>query len=318
MLRVEVKSRKVHISKSSSQQQLRHDEVRVRVLGTSVNGFDSRQLRESKSSPFATGIEFAGVVSHVGIGVNQWQAGDAVMGLVESGGHADELITHQDLCIRIPENLPTSKSSAFCESYTTAHDALFTTGRLRFGDRLLVSGAAGGVGTAALQLGLSAGAQVVASIRDEHVRARVEARFPAVTVHSPEDCHGSGPFDLILELVGAPNITGNVNSLTTGGRIVVIGRGAGSMASVDLAQLMARRGVLTGSTLKHRSVAEKSSALRTMASAVLPELLKGNLDVIVESEYALTAAREAFEHFNKGGKFGNIVMTTSEGSDALK
>ena len=119
------------------------------------------------------------------------------------------------------------------ETFTTAHDALFSQARLRAGERLLVSGAAGGVGTAGVQLGRAAGARVTATVRNHDHHAAI-AELGAELVLDPEGFEEHGPFDVVLELVGAPNIPGNLKALATTGRVAVIGVGAGVKAELDL------------------------------------------------------------------------------------
>ena len=129
----------------------------------------------------------------------------------------------------VPPRLDWPSAGGLPEVFTTAHDALFTQCGLQAGERLLVHGAAGGVGTAAVQLGRAAGARVTATVRNPELREVVAAL--GATVLAPEDFVDEGPFDVILELVGAPNMADNLRALQIGGRISVIGTGAG--ATVD-------------------------------------------------------------------------------------
>ena len=157
---------------------------------------------------------------------------------------------------------------AFAEVFTTAHDALFTQAELKPGERLLVHGGAGGVGTAAVQLGRACGARVTATVRREEARPEVE-RLGATAI-DPEGFGDHGPFDVILELVGAPNLGDNLNALATQGRIVVIGIGAGAKGELNLAALMGTRGRIMASTLRARPLEEKALAMRLVERHVLP------------------------------------------------
>ena len=168
-------------------------------------------------------------------------------------------------------------------------------------------GAAGGVGTAAVQLGRAAGARVTATVRNEALRAEVE-RLGAAAAVDPEGFETHGPFDLILELVGAPNLERNLNSLETGGRIVVIGIGAGAKAELNLAVLMGKRGVVRGSTLRARPLEEKAAATRRVEREVLPLIEDGLVTVPLAETFPLERVNDAYERFAAGGKLGKIVL----------
>src|SRR5581483_2675092 len=132
----------------------------------------------------------------------------------------------------------------------------FTQAQLTMGERLCVHGAAGGVGIAAVQLAVAAGASVVATVRNSDLRGAVAERG-AVAI-APEDFPAHGPYDVILELIGAPNIPQDIKALAQGGRVIVIGAGAGAKAEVNLFQVMKRRAVVRGSTLRSRPPHEKA------------------------------------------------------------
>ena len=161
----------------------------------------------------------------------------------------------------VPHELEWEAAGGVPEVFTTAHDALFTQAGLRAGERLLVHGAAGGVGMAGVQLGQMAGARVTATVRNPESRERIDALD--VKAIEPEGFEEHGPFDVILELVGAPNLPGNVAALATGGRIVVIGIGAGAKAELDLRGADGQaRAASTASTLRARPLEEKALTAR--------------------------------------------------------
>src|SRR3954447_26605545 len=169
------------------------------------------------------GLEMAGEVVALGRGVQRFSEGDRVMAVVGGGGQAELCAVHERGAIPVPDSMDWAAAGGFPEVFTTAHDALFTQAQLRAGERLLVHGAAGGVGTAAVQLGRALGARVTATVRNEQSRAAVEDL--GATVIAPEGFEEQGPFDVILELVGAPNFPANLKALATSGRIAVIGIG---------------------------------------------------------------------------------------------
>jgi NADPH:quinone reductase-like Zn-dependent oxidoreductase len=159
---------------------------------------------------------------------------------------------------------------------------------------------------AAVQLGTMAGARVTATVRNEHCRERVAAL--GVLAIEPEGFADYGPFDVILELVGAVNLSDNLEALATGGRIVVIGVGAGAVSDIDLRMLMHKRAVLRGSTLRARPIEEKAVTARLMEKMVLPGFVSGDLSVPVAATYPLEEAPAAYERFKAGKKLGKIVL----------
>jgi NADPH:quinone reductase-like Zn-dependent oxidoreductase len=255
------------------------------------------------------GLEFAGVVEATGSGVDRFAAGDRVMGLVPGCGQAERVVVHQRVAMPVPEGMSWPEAGGFPETFITAHDALFTQCALGAGERVLVNGAAGGVGTAAVQLAVAAGAEVVASSRSP---SRHEA-LASLGAHAvvPEASHDMGPFDVVLELVGGPNLAGDLDSLRDGGRIVVIGLGAGARAEVNLGALMARRARIHGSTLRSRSLEDKAIATRLVEHHVLPLVARGRARVLVEDTFSFSDPDSAYERLSAGDKLGKIVLVST-------
>jgi NADPH:quinone reductase-like Zn-dependent oxidoreductase len=130
----------------------------------------------------------------------------------------------------------------------------------------------------------------------------------ADTVTAPDGFSTHGPFDVILELVGAPNLAGNLEVLAVRGRVVVIGIGAGARAEIDLRTLMRKRGHVMASTLRARPLEEKAACARLMETEVLPALAQGRLRVPVAASYALEQADKAYDRFAAGEKLGKVVI----------
>ena len=144
-------------------------------------------------------------------------------------------------------------------------------------------------------------------MRDEGLRAEVE-RLGARAI-APEGFESHGPFDVILELVGAPNLAANLEALATGGRIAVIGVGAGSKAEIDLFALMGKRGRIHGSTLRARPLEEKAAAMRRVERHVLGLVESGAVGVPVAATFGLGQVEQAYERFSAGRKLGKVVLT---------
>lgn len=286
-------------------------EVVVRVHGAGLNGADRLQLMglypaPPGSPPDIPGLELAGEVAATGPGADRFAIGDRVMAVVGGGGQAELCVVHERHLIAIPDHVGWDEAGGFPEVFTTAYDALFTQASLSIGERLCVHGGAGGVGLAGVQLGVAAGASVVATVRSETLRSRV-AEFGAEVV-APDDFAAHGPFDVILELVGAPNLATDIKSLSIGGRIAVIGVGGGATTEVNLLDLMAKRGRIHGSTLRARSLEDKANAARAVERHVIPLLAAGRVRVPIEETFAMADAAAAYERFSAGAKLGKIVL----------
>jgi putative PIG3 family NAD(P)H quinone oxidoreductase len=283
----------------------------VRVRGAGLNGADLLQKGGMYPAPPGApedipGLELAGEVAALGPGATRFAVGDRVMSVVGGGGQAELAVIHEREAMAVPANLDWAEAGGLPEVFTTAHDALFTQAGLRVGERLCVHGAAGGVGTAAVQLGMAAGARVTATVRNPDARPRVADL--GATVIDPGETTEHGPYDVILELVGAPNMEANLASLASGGRIAVIGIGGGRHAEIDLRALMGSRGRIHGSTLRARPLEAKADAARAMEAQVLPLFERGSVHVPIHATFTLDQAADAYDHFAAGSKFGKIVL----------
>jgi putative PIG3 family NAD(P)H quinone oxidoreductase len=292
-------------------------EVLVRVRAAGLNGADMMQRRGLYPAPPGSpadipGLELAGEIAALGPGATRFAEGDRVMAIVGGGGQAELAVVHERQLMPVPRSLDWAQAGGLPETFTTAHDAIFTQAGLRPGEHLLVHGGAGGVGTAAIQLGRAAGARVTATVRNEGSRATVVAL--GAEVIPPEGFAEHGPFDAILELVGAPNFAENLTALASGGRLCVIGVAAGAKAELNLLALMGKRARIHGSTLRARPLEEKALAARALEREVLPLFqapARGGepaLTVPVAETFALKDAAAAYERFAEGGKLGKIVL----------
>ncbi len=290
-------------------------EILVRVRAAGLNGADMLQRRgrypaPPGSPPDIPGLELAGEVAACGPNATRFAPGERVMAIVGGGGQAELAVVHERVAMPVPAGIDWPEAGGIAEVFTTAHDAVFTQAGLRPGERLLVHGGAGGVGTAAIQLGRAAGARVAATVRNAALRDAVAA-LGADPVLAPDAFADAGPFDVVLELVGAPNLAGNLAALATDGRIAVIGVGGGAAAELNLLALMGKRARIHGSTLRARPLEEKALTARRMEAQVLPLLAAGAVAVPVAATFGLDEVAAAYERFAAGGKLGKIVLMTS-------
>jgi NADPH:quinone reductase len=286
----------------------------IRVHAAGLNGADPVQVAGFYPPPAEAGVpadipgmELAGKVVASAAPVPRFEPGARVMAIVAGAAQAEFAVVDERQLMPVPEALDWSQAGGFPEVFATAWDALVGQAKLRSGQRLLVNGAGGGVGTAAVQLGRVLGADVTASVRNEGNRSAIE-ELGAHRAVSPDEAFDHGPFDAILELVGAPNLERDVKSLAAWGTIVVIGVSAGHEGTLDLRRLMVGRGTVRASTLRYRPPEEKALLTRELETSVLPLVAEGRLRVPVDAELPLAEVADAYERFGAGGHVGKIVL----------
>jgi NADPH2:quinone reductase len=253
------------------------------------------------------GLELAGEVVRAGARVTRFAPGDRVMAVVGGGGQATMAAVDESHALAVPDSLAWPEAGGFPEVFSTAFDALFTQAGLQMGERVLVTGAAGGVGTAGVQLAAATGASVVATVRDGARHDEVRA-LGADVVIDPAEVADHGPYDVVLELVGAASLPDVLPHLATGARVVVIGVGSGATMSINLHVLMRSRARIGGATLRPRNRREKADVAAGVAAHVVPLVASGRLTVPVCATFALAEASAAYARFAAGGKLGKVVL----------
>jgi NADPH:quinone reductase-like Zn-dependent oxidoreductase len=196
------------------------------------------------------------------------------------------------------------------EAYITAHDAVFTQCGLELGETLLVNGANGAVGSAGVRLGLAAGAQVVANVRSPDT-ARALAADGALVVtpdSAPDRVAALGGADVVLELIGAPNLDFDFSVLALKGRIIIVGTTAGQEGGVSLRTLMGKRASLRGTMLRARPLEEKAAAVQTFDRSVVPLLAAGRALPDIDRVFPAAEAAAAFDYLTKPGKAGKVLL----------
>lgn len=286
------------------------NQLLVEMASAGLNGADIAQAAgrypPPPGAPTTPGLELAGRVVGAGAACRRFVVGDTVMAVVQGGGQAELCLVDEPLAMPVPPALDLSVAGGFPEVFATAHDAVFTQAELRMGERLCVHGAAGGVGTAAVQLAVAAGCNVTATVRNEASRSIVADL--GARVIAPDDTVEGGPYDVILELVGAPNWPANIEALDTQGRIVVIGVGAGPTIELNLLALMGKRARILASTLRARPLEQRATVARLLERHVLPLVTAGRLTVPVAQSFPLADAPAAYAAFTTSGKFGKVLL----------
>jgi NADPH:quinone reductase-like Zn-dependent oxidoreductase len=287
--------------------------VRVRYAGLNPADLAQRAGRypaPQGSPPDVPGIEVSGTVEAAGPAALQLAPGTRVFGIVGGGGLADRVLVHERHVCAVPDRLDDVDAAAVPEAFVTAHDAVLVQARLRPGELLLVNGANGGVGTAAVQIASAAGARVLATVRSAGVRDRVAALGAEVV--PPEELVAAarerGGADVVLELVGAPNLGPDLDALASKGRIVVVGTGAGTEAPLSLRALMGRRATIIGTVLRARPLEEKAAAVQAFAREVVPHLASGRVAPLVDEVFPAAEAAAAFDRLEAPGKLGKVLL----------
>jgi NADPH2:quinone reductase len=289
-------------------------ELLIAVRAAGLNGADMMQRQGLYPAPPGApadipGMEVAGEVVAVGSQVTRFAPGARVMSLVGGGGQATMAVVEESHALTVPDSLTWPEAGGFPEVFSTAFDALFTHADLRMGERVLVSGAAGGVGTAGVQLAAATGASVVATVRDTRRHGEVEALGAGVVIQ-PDGVGDHGPYDVVLELVGAASLPTVLPHLATGARVMVIGVGSGAKIELNLLQLMGARARIGGATLRGRTRREKADVAAAVTAHVLPLVDSGRLRVPISATFSMAEATAAYDHFTAGGKLGKVVLVS--------
>jgi len=256
------------------------------------------------------GLEVAGPVVAVGDAVTTFKVGDRAFGLVGGGGLATRVVANERELAPVPDALDAAEAAAAPQSFLTAFDAIVMQGGLGAGDLLLVNGAGGGVGSAAVQIAIALGARVIANVRTPELRPRVGAMgaeaLPADRAFAR--VRELGGADVILELVGAPHMAENMTALARRGRLMLVGAKPGDEAVVVLRDLMSARAQLIGSTLRTRPSEQKAALVQEFVRRVVPMLASGRASAAVGEVFALDDAAEALDHVRTAGKFGKVLL----------
>ncbi len=291
------------------------DEILLEVRYAALNGADLAQRAGRYPAPPGSpqdvpGIETAGVVIGRGATARRFELGERVFGIVGGGGLADRVIVHERHVTRVPDALDDAGAAAVPEVFITAHDAVCSQAGLRMGELLVVTGANGGVGTAAIQIGAAGGARVLATVRSQEVRARVAALGAEVVAPDElvERARKLGGADVVLELVGAPNLESDLAAIRTQGRIAIVGTGAGTEATLPLRTLMGKRALIFGTGLRTRPLEQKAAAVMAFEREVVPHLATGRIVALIDAVLPADDPRAAFDRMAQAGKLGKVLL----------
>lgn len=296
-------------------------EIRVRVRATAVNRADLVQREGRYPAPAGVpadipGLEYAGDVDAVGEGVTGLSVGDRVFGLVGGGSYAEYLIVHARATSKMPQHLTYEEAASFPEAFITAYDAMVSQCRLSAGETVLISAAASGVGTAAIQIAHAIGARPIGTTRTAAKADRLkEFGLKDVIVNSDttfaEDVlkltNGIG-VDVTLELVGGEYISQDLQCTAPRGRIVLVGLLAGASCKFNLGMLLSKRLELRGTSLRARPLEEKIVIAQTFSKCLVPLIEEGKLKSVIDKTFPLKDAASAHELLGQNESFGKVVL----------
>lgn len=300
-----------------------HGHVRIRTRYVGVNRADLLQRLGAYPAPPGVprdipGLEYVGVVDANGEGARRFQLGERVFGLVAGGAYAEELVVHEDEVVRVPASLSDVDAAAVPEAFVTAYDALVVRGGLQPGERVLVSAAGSGVGTAGVQIAKALGCTVIGTSRTASKLERakplgldvaIEAREGAFAKEVLAATAGAG-VDVVLELVGGRYVIEDLEACATLGRIVLVGLTGGRGCELDLGVLLRKRVTLTGTVLRSRPLQEKIAAARLLERNLVPWLAAGRVRACVDRVFPMADAGAAHTYVAADASFGKVLLAT--------
>ncbi|MGE5785152.1 MAG: NAD(P)H-quinone oxidoreductase [Myxococcales bacterium] len=295
------------------------DQVIIQIYATALNRADLLQRRGKYPPPPGEsdilGLECAGVVSSVGAAVTTVRPGDRVMALLGSGGYAEQVAVHHSMAIPVPAGMSLTQAAAIPEAFLTAREALFTLGRLDSGSRVLVHAAAGGVGSAAVQLAKAIGAEVYATASAAKLPQVLELGAHVAIDYRSEDFAAiiaertqKKGVDVILDFIGASYFEQHTKCLKSGGRLVVIGVMCGPTVTLNLETLLFKRHQILGLFMRSRSLANKAAITSSFIHESLPLFSQGLCRPLVDSVFPFSEVGRAHERMEQNENVGKIVL----------
>jgi NADPH2:quinone reductase len=296
-------------------------EILVKVVAAGVNRPDVRQRQGTYPPPSGAtdipGLEIAGEVAALGVGVKRWKPGDKVCALVVGGGYAEYCLAYEPHALPVPAALSMVEAAAIPETFFTCWQNMFMRAEVKPGDWVLVHGGTSGIGTTAIMLAKAFGASVVTTAGSaEKCQAAIKLGADVAVNYKTEDfvaatkdATGGAGANLIVDIVGGEYVDRNYEAAAEQGTIAQVSFTGGPKATANFARLMQKRLHHTGSTLRPRTVAEKAAIARGIEDKVWPLVAAGKLRPVIDSTYPLAKAGEAHARMETSQHIGKIVLT---------
>jgi putative PIG3 family NAD(P)H quinone oxidoreductase len=292
-----------------------HDEVLLDVVAAGVNRADLMQRRgfypPPEGAPEYPGLEVSGRVAAVGEGVTGWKAGDEACALLSGGGYASRVAVPAGQLLPVPRGLSLVEAAALPEVTCTVWSNVFMLARLRPGESFLVHGGSSGIGTMAIQLAKAHGARVLctAGSAEKLERCRELGADVAINYRTEDFVEAARPVDVILDIMGGTYLARNVDTLGTGGRLVVIGLQGGRVGELDLGTLLTKRASVHATSLRARPLQEKAEIVAAVREHVWPLIESGAVRPIVDRTLPMAEAAAAHRVMEESTHVGKIVLT---------
>jgi putative PIG3 family NAD(P)H quinone oxidoreductase len=295
-------------------------EILVKVTAAGVNRPDVAQRSGAYPPPPGAsdlpGLEISGEVVALGAGASKHKLGDKVMSLVAGGGYAQYCIAQDAQAMTVPPTLSMLQAGAIPETLMTVWHNVFERGGLRPGETLLIHGGSSGIGTMAIQLAKAFGSRVIVTVGSkDKADACLKLGADRAINYKAEDfvaevktATNNAGANVILDMVGGDYIDRNYDAAAVDGRIVQIATLGGAKATVNIARLMVKRLIHTGSTLRPRSNADKAAMVAAIEAKVMPLLREGRVKPLIDSTFPLEKAADAHRRMETSEHIGKIVL----------
>ena len=295
-------------------------EVLIKVVGAGINGPDLMQRKGLYPAPAGAsdlpGLEVSGEVVAKGAAVTRWSIGDPVVALTNGGGYAEYVAVDAGHCLSVPKGISMLDAAGLPETFFTVWSNVFIGAGLKAGETFLVHGGAGGIGTTCIQLGKAFGAKVIAT-DSPAARCQICKDLGADRVidYKAEDfveaVRAEGGANVILDIVGGPNIEKNLKAASHDARIIQLAFAAGSKVEINLMPVMLKRLTYTGSTLRTRPDAFKARVARELEAQVWPHIAAGKIRVVTHKALPLAEAAQAHAMMESSQHTGKILLRVS-------
>jgi NADPH2:quinone reductase len=296
-------------------------EVLVKVVAAGVNGPDLMQRKGLYPAPPGAsdlpGLEIAGEIVAAGATVKRWKTGDRVAALTNGGGYAEYCAVDATHCLPAPKGIALLDAAGLPETFFTVWSNVFIGAGLAAGETFLVHGGAGGIGTTCIQLGKAFGAKVIATDSPaERCAICRDLGADRVVDYKQEDfvevVREAGGANVILDIVGGPNIEKNFKAASPDCRIIQLAFAAGSKLEVNLMPVMLKRLTYTGSTLRTRPPAFKARVAQELEAKVWPLVESGKIRVVTGKTFPLAEAAQAHALMESARHTGKIVLLVGD------